>query len=109
MRSMGCERSADFRLLQGAARVEVLLADSNDDVVAVRFDHLHLRHVEHMEMAAEFGEQARLFLAGTACAAFELREQPRQQGLPFVGAGTQMARPDPRERLAETFLIERLQ
>ena len=57
----------------------IVLADADDDIVAVRLDHFDLRHVEHVQMAAELGEQARLFLAGAARAALELREQPGQQ------------------------------
>src|ERR1700729_1084279 len=60
-------------------------------------------------MAAQLSEQARLFLAGAARAALELREQSRQQGLTFVGAGVQMARPDSRESLAKALLVEGLQ
>ena len=89
--------------------MEIFLADSNHDIVAVRFDHFDLRDVEYVQMAAQFGQQPRLFLAGAACAALELRQQASQQGLTFVGAGIQMTRPDSRERLAKALLVERLQ
>ena len=94
MRSMGCERSATSACCRVLRAWKVVLADPNDDIVAVRLDHFDLRRIENMQMAAELREQARLFLAGAARAALELREQPGQQGLAFVGAGVQMARPD---------------
>ena len=63
----------------GAARVEAVAADGEAHIVAVRLDHLHLRHVQHVHAAAEFGQQARLALGAGARPALELRQQPGQR------------------------------
>ncbi len=88
--------------------MEVVLAHADGHVIPVRLDHLHLRRLEHMQMSAEFGQQARPFFARGACA-LELREQAGEQCLTLFGIGLGMSRPDARQRAAKPFLIERLE
>ena len=61
------------------------LPDADDDVVAVGLDHLHLGHVDDVQLAAELGQQARPLLGHGARAALQLREQPGEQRLALVG------------------------
>ena len=54
-------------LAQGAARVIAVPAHPDDDIVSVRLDHLHLGHVDDVQVAVELREQARaLFGRGRA-------------------------------------------
>ena len=39
--------------------MEIFLADSNHDIVAVCFDHFDLRDVEYMQVAAKLGQKPR--------------------------------------------------
>ena len=83
--------------------------DSDEHVVSIRLDHLHLGHVDDMQPSVEFREQARALLRQRARAALELREQTGEQRLALVDAARQVTRAHPRERLAEALLVEGLQ
>src|SRR4029077_18855957 len=70
-----------LRLLQGTARVEGLAPYGEAHVVAVRLDHLHLRHIQHVHAAARFGEHARLRIRLQARTALELLEECSERAL----------------------------
>ena len=76
---------------QRAARVEVVPAHADDDVIAVRLDHLDLGHIDDVQLAVEFRQQARPLLGQRASSALELREQPGEQCLTLFHAARQMA------------------
>ena len=105
---MGCERSASSACCNVLRAWKVSLADADGHVIPVRLDHLHLGGLEHVQVAAELREQSRAFLAGGA-RTLELREQTGQQSLAFVHSRLGMPRPDPRQRAAKSFLVERLE
>ena len=109
MRSMGCERSASSACCSGAARVETVFPHADHDIVAIRLDHFHLSGLEHVQTAAEFGQQTRPLITRRASIAFQLREQSGQQRLALIRSGQCMARPHALQRPAEALLIERLQ
>ena len=110
MRSIGCERSASSRLAQGAARVIIVAADADGDIVPVRLDHLHLGRVDHVQVAVEFRQQARAVPPGTRgrCARAG-RAGPRAALAGRPRRAASVARPHAGQRLAEAFLIEGLQ
>jgi hypothetical protein len=79
---LGAQRQ--FRLLQGAAGVEAVLADPDTDIVAVRLDHLHLRGLEHVQWPPNSASRRGRSSPGGRLPRSSCAKQTRQQRLALV-------------------------